>query len=247
VLTRRDFLKGASLLPLARLLPRSTWELAAQAQAETFAFFTQHQAAVVREATARIIPGPTDDPLEAGHPGAREANVVRYVDVLLTALDHQPEHIHAGGPFGAAMNQFVALSAQQRRGWTTRIAALKKAYTDGIALLDSMAGGDFSTASTMTQDQVLTSSEAGDFLEILYTHAIEGTYSHPVYGGNTNKSGWTEIKFPGDSQPHGYNAGEVGNSDGPDVVDAAGVVGQLLAAFSTSARARAAAMRSYGR
>src|SRR5205085_12194151 len=73
--SRRDFIKGVSLLALARLIPPSAWEAVAEAATETFAFFTAHQAAVVREATARIIPGPTDDPLETGHPGAREANV----------------------------------------------------------------------------------------------------------------------------------------------------------------------------
>jgi len=243
VLSRRDFLKGISLLPLARLVPMPVWETAAQAAAETFTFFTAHQAAVVREATARIIPGPLDDPLETGHPGAREANVVRFVDVLLSALDHQPEQIFGGGPYGAAMNQFVPLSVQQRRGWQQRITALKKAYRDGIAQLDAAAGGDFTTASQMDQDQILMSGDVADFLDILYTHAIEGTYSHPLYGGNANESGWTEIKFPGDSQPRGYTAAEVGNGDGPDPVDPTGVVGMVLGSLTTSARARAAASR----
>ncbi len=219
------------------------WESAASAVAQTLAFFTDHQAAVVREATARIIPGPSDDPLEAGHPGAREANVVGYVDLLLSALDAKPERVHAGGPFGAAMNQFVALSAQQRRGWEQRLAKLKTAYRDGIALLDSMAGGDFTTASAMQQDQILMSPEAAAFLDVLYTHAIEGTYSHPVYGGNAARVGWTEIKFPGDSQPRGYTASEVGDSDGPDVVDPTGVVAMVIQSFSTNAASRAAASR----
>ena len=48
-------------------------------------FFTAHQAAVVEAATARIAPGPRDDPAEAGHPGAREAGVTGYIDALLAA------------------------------------------------------------------------------------------------------------------------------------------------------------------
>ncbi|HZN14816.1 MAG TPA: gluconate 2-dehydrogenase subunit 3 family protein [Acidimicrobiales bacterium] len=228
MLSRRDFLKGVSLLPLARLVPLPAWERAAQAATETFAFFTAHQAAVVREATARIIPGPLDDPLEMGHPGAREANVTRFIDVLLSALDHHPEHIYAGGPYGTGAGQFVALSTQQRRAWETRIAALKKAYRDGVVVLDSIAGGDFSTASALDKDQFLLDDRAAGFLEILYTHAIEGTYSDPVYGGNTNRSGWTEIKFPGPSMPRGYTRAEVSASDGPDVIDPTGVVAQVL-------------------
>ena len=49
-------------------------------------FFTSHQAAVVEAATARIAPGPADDPAEAGHPGAREAGVTGYIDSMLGAL-----------------------------------------------------------------------------------------------------------------------------------------------------------------
>lgn len=220
-------------MPLAGLVPRAVWETAAGAATETFEFFTTHQAAVVREATARILPGPLDDPLEAGHPGAREANVVRFVDVLLSALDHHPEHLYGGGPFGAAANQFVAPSTQQRRGWELRIAKLKKAYRDGVALLDSLAGGDFSTAPAMQQDQMLMSADAAGFLDILYTHTLEGTYSDPFYGGNANRSGWTEIKFPGPSMPRGYTAAEVGQSDGLDVIDPTGVVAQLLQFLSS--------------
>jgi gluconate 2-dehydrogenase gamma chain len=231
VLTRRDFLKGVSLLPLARLVPLPVWDRAAAAAEETFAFFTPHQAAVVREATARIIPGPTDDPLEMGHPGAREANVTRFIDVLLSALDHHPEHIYGGGPFGAPATQWVALSVQQRRGWEQRIATLKKAYRDGVTLLDSLAGGDFTTASAMDKDQYLMSDQAAAFLDVLYTHAIEGTYSDPMYGGNANRSGWTEIKFPGPSMPRGYTRAEVSQSDGLDVIDPTGVVGQVLDAL----------------
>src|SRR6516164_7195462 len=49
-------------------------------------FFTGHEAAVVEAATARIVPGPEDDPAEAGHPGAREAGVTDYIDLMLGAL-----------------------------------------------------------------------------------------------------------------------------------------------------------------
>lgn len=241
VLGRRDFLKALSLIPLARLVPLGTWEAAAAA--EMFEFFTAHEADVVREATARILPGPDDDPLELGHPGAREANVVRFVDVLLSALDYKPERIHAGGPHGAGINAFVSLSATQRKAWGKKLAALRAAYRAGVPLLDSLAGGDFAAASALQQDQALTSPDAAAFLEVLYTHTIEGTYSHPVYGGNAGRSGWAEIKFPGDSQPRGYTREEVGNSDGPDVIDPTGVVGMVLNALTASATARAAASR----
>ena len=65
-------------------------------------FFTAHQAAVIEDATARIAPGPADDPDEAGHPGAREADVTGYIDSMLAqlgALDGAAPLIFAGGPW----------------------------------------------------------------------------------------------------------------------------------------------------
>ena len=52
--------------------------------ARVLRFFTSHQAAVVEDATARIAPGPRDDPAEG--PGAREADVTGYIDTMLGTL-----------------------------------------------------------------------------------------------------------------------------------------------------------------
>ena len=164
-----------------------------------------------------------------GHPGAREANVVRYIDTLLGALALTPERIHAGGPWsnrsgGDAdhMATFLALSATQRQAWARRLGLLQKEYVDGVKALDAAASGDFVAADNITKDQVLTA--AGAFRDLLFTHAIEGTYSIPEYGGNEGLSGWHEIKFKGDSQPRGYTPAEVTNSDGVDVYVPTGVV-----------------------
>src|SRR5579862_3598356 len=64
-------------------------------------FFTGHQAAVVEDATARIAPGPQDDPAEAGHPGAREAGVAGYIDAMLGALAVIEAADASGGGTGA--------------------------------------------------------------------------------------------------------------------------------------------------
>jgi hypothetical protein len=250
--SRRRFLQGASLLGLASLLPAELLHWArAQAAGAGYLFFDDHQAAVVREATARMIPGPLDDPLELGHPGAREANVVRYIDTLLGALTVTPERIHAGGPWsnrsgGAAdyMAKFVPLSAAQRRGWERKLASLQKQYADGVKALDAAASGDFVAADNNTKDQVLTA--AGAFRDLLFTHAIEGTYSIPEYGGNQNLVGWTEIKFKGDSQPRGYTPAEVTNSDGVDVYAPTGIVADLIAQLGVAAQALVR-QRTYGR
>ena len=64
-LSRRDFIKGVGLVPLAAALPAPVLAKALADTSNSYRFFTPHEAAVVIEATARIIPGPTDDPTEA--------------------------------------------------------------------------------------------------------------------------------------------------------------------------------------
>ena len=251
-ISRRQFIQGASLLGLAALVPAEVLHWArAEAAATGFLFFDDHQAAVVREATARMIPGPTDDPLEMGHPGAREANVVRYIDTLLGALTLSPEKIHAGGPWsnrsGGTTNYmatFIPLTAAQRLGWERKLASLQKQYADGVKALDAAASGDFVGADNNTKDQVLTA--AGAFRDLLFTHAIEGMYSIPEYGGNQDLVGWKEIKWKGDTQPRGYTPAEVTNSDGVDVYVPTGVVADLLSQLGVAAAA-AVRQRPYGR
>jgi hypothetical protein len=97
-----------------------------------------------------------------------------------------------------------------------------------VVALDAAAGGDFAALPGPAKDLVLASSDVAAFRDLLFTHAIEGTYSVPEYGGNENLSGWIEIKFPGDSQPRGYTAEEVGESDGPDPYAPTGVIATVL-------------------
>src|SRR5262249_57673521 len=78
-------------------------------------FFSGHQAAVVEDATARIAPGPGDDPAEAGHPGAREAGVTGYIDAMLGALAAVGAVDASGGGDGAPGPVIFA-----RRPWSNR-------------------------------------------------------------------------------------------------------------------------------
>jgi Gluconate 2-dehydrogenase subunit 3 len=218
-LSRRRFLQAAGLLPLAAALPRGLLARAFAAPAsQPYVFFDTHEGAVIVEATARLIPGPDDDPLEAGHPGAREANVVRYIDTLLGAFAFSTPRIFAGGPYSDRkggdenyMADFIPLSAVQEQQWRARIAELQKRYRDGINALDGAAGGDFTKATPDQQDQALNGVPG--FRDLLFQHAIEGFLSAPEYGGNANAVGWQEIRFPGDSQPRGYTPDEVSRQE----------------------------------
>jgi hypothetical protein len=204
----------------------------------TYRFFTGHQAAVVEDATARIAPGPADDPAEAGHPGAREAGVTGYIDTMLGALDGLTEtapKIFAGGPWSNrhapgpdAMARFIALDAVTVIAWRKRLEGWQKQYKDGIATLDRLAGGDFTAAAPQEQDKILAGQEASTFTSLLFEHTIEGLYANPEYGGNRGLVGWTGIGFPGDSQPTGYTLSEVERSDGRDPVAETGIVADVL-------------------
>ena len=209
--------------------------------AGAFRFFTAHQAAVVEAATARLAPGPADDPAEAGHPGAREAGVTGYIDRMLSALGAagrgQPPvpAIFAGGPWSNRhapgpdlMASFIRPDPLAGIAWRKRLAGWRAQYARGVAALDALAGGDFSAAAPGHQDAVLARHEASAFTSLLFEHTIEGLYSVPEYGGNRGLAGWKDISYPGDAQPRGYTADEVERSDGRDLVDDSGIVADVL-------------------
>jgi hypothetical protein len=212
--SRRAVLGGLSLLPLAAVMRGA---LPAASADPGYRFLTPHQAAVLDAATRRLIPGPNDCPLEVGSPGAHEANVVNFLDRMLSVFDVTPADVHAGGPWsnraGGAqdyMAVFVPLNRAQTYAWQQRLTQLRNQYASGIALLDQLAGGDFTAIKPAKQDLILVQGQATTFTNILFGHTIEAMYSNPEYGGNANLVGWKDIKYPGDSQPRGYTPFEVG-------------------------------------
>jgi hypothetical protein len=230
--SRRTVLGGLTLLPLAAAIPGF---LPAASADTPYRFLTPHQAAVLDAATRRLIPGPADDPFERGHPGAAEANVVRYLDTMLAAFSFSPPEVHAGGPWSNRaggtedfMAEFVPLNRAQTDAWQQRIANLQSQYTTGIGLLDQLAGGDFTTVSKSRQDSILSQGQALSFTQLLFGHTIEGMYSVPEYGGNANLVGWQDILWPGDIQPRGYTDAEVEAAQ-RDALAASGIISMLLA------------------
>jgi hypothetical protein len=213
-----------------------------------FRFFTEHEAAVIQAAAARLVPGPQDDPTEKFYdsPGATEAGVVYYIDHMLGAFTFKVPKIFAGGPWSDRhgghenyMKHFVPLAPRQRVAWKQRIAQLQAAYRKAVKQLDTAAGGDFATAPTSKQDQVLT--DLAQVRDLIFGHVIEGMYAVPEYGGNRDTAGWKGVYWPGDAQRRGYTAHEVETSDGPDVVvltsTETAVLGQLgLVAAARRAR-----------
>jgi hypothetical protein len=236
-LSRRGFLAGATLLPLAGLVPGLLAEARAADPATSYRFFDAHQAAVLDAAMRRLVPGPDDDPLEAGHPGAAEAKALRYLDVLLSVFSFDPPRIFAGGPWSDRhaegpdhFAEFVPPDDPQTLSWRTRIADLRQRYAAGVRLLDDQAGGDFTAVPALQQDSVLASSACTAFTALLFSHTIEGMYSAPEYGGNAGLVGWREIGYPGDIQPRGYTAAELEEQQ-VSVIDPTGITAQVVAEF----------------
>jgi hypothetical protein len=212
--------------------------------------FTDHERAVVEEATARLIPGPTDDPTEAGHPGAREAGVVDYINGLLGALRYDKPLVYGGGPFSNRsgnshddMADFLPLNDALRSHWKARVDGLTTCYRAGIPALDRLAGGDFTKATKAQQDAALAKNPkiahlpqgATGFTDVLFQHAIEGCYAVPEYGGNHDLVGWKEIKFAGDRQPKGYTDAQVSQPDPPDPLQPAGIVDKAVKLITATA------------
>ena len=151
VVPRRRVLKGAGLAGLAMLLPP---ELLAACNADRgseqerraigrFWCSSTHEAEVVEEATARLVPGPLDDPSEAGHPGAREANVTRYIDTMLGALSFTRPRSSPAGPSATGQGRrpttwrrFLGLTPAEASGWTQRSGELRDEYRQGVNTLD---------------------------------------------------------------------------------------------------------------
>ena len=229
--SRRAVLGGLSLLPLATAVPGV---LPAASADTAFRFLTPHQAAVLDAATRRLIPGPEDHPLEIGSPGAHEANVVQFLDIMLSAFSFSPPMVQAGGPWSNRaggtqdfMADFVPLDRAQTFAWQQRIADYREQYTNGIALLDQLAGGDFTKVSKLRQDFILARGKALSFTQLLFGHTIQAMYAVPEYGGNAGLVGWQDIKFPGDNQPRGFTNAEVEAPEW-DVIGTSGIIDVLL-------------------
>jgi hypothetical protein len=242
--SRRSVVTAFGLIPLASLAPSLLAESQARAAAgRGYRFFNAHQAAVVKAAAARLVPGPNDDPTEKvlNSPGATEADVIRYIDTMLSAFDHHRPKIFAGGPWSNRagghvdhMRHFVKPARRQVVAWTKRTRQLRHQYAAAVKKLDAASSThNFASAPQLEQDQILT--KLNGVRELIFGHTIEGMYSVPEYGGNAHTLGWKSISWPGDSQPKGYTAHEVERNDGEDPVVVGGVVQAALDQLQTAA------------
>lgn len=162
--------------------------------------------------------------------GATQAHAAWYLDQLLGAFDVDPPRIYAGGPYSGrhggqdGFSRFQPLTRVEEIRWRTYIegslgmierefngpvVGLRQRYEEGLASINKMAlsseGKPF-TALDLKQRQTILLKIEEDFRQLVYEHAVEGTYGDPVYGGNFEMRGWRTIDYEGDRLPIGYTA-----------------------------------------
>ncbi|APV43759.1 gluconate 2-dehydrogenase gamma chain [Dehalogenimonas formicexedens] len=139
---------------------------------ETFLFFNAVEAATVKAAFGRLLPGSASDP------GAVEAGAHIYVDRALNG---------AYANLGMAYHRgLTAMNAYSQSKFTKNFGDLTTTQQDSV--LTDMQGG---TATGFY------APGSGEFFSLLLKHMTEGTFCDPLYGGNQNLVGWKMIGYPG--------------------------------------------------
>ena len=190
---RRAFLKGAAvgagavagatLVPNALAQtdkPDTTGQAPAPAHAHGSApglgaFFNTEDAATVAAFAERLVPG------APGKPGARDADVLNYIDLALSGAYADQQYFYRQG--------LACLEAHCRKTYRAPFRRLSAAQQDEvIAALEQGKASEF------------TWPPAAAFFNTLRTHTMEGMFADPIYGGNKEFAGWRLVGFPG-AQP----------------------------------------------
>ena len=197
---RRAFLKGAAAgagaiagtglapqaIPQALAKPQERHKTAAADAADApahmrasgeghGAFLNDEDAATVMAFTERLMPG------APGMPGAREADVLNYIDLALAGA-------------------YADLQDFYRRGLAQLDAFCQQAHQASFARLDAARQDAVITALEEGKATGFTWPTAQAFFNTLRTHTMEGMFADPVYGGNKDFAGWRLVGFPG-AQP----------------------------------------------
>ena len=136
------------------------------------AFFNTDDAATVSAFAERLMPG------GPGLPGARDADVLNYIDLALAGAYADQQDFYRRG--------LASLEAYCRKTYQAPFRRLTGAQQDEVVTaLEAGKAGEFTWPS------------AAAFFGTLRTHTMEGMFADPVYGGNRNFAGWKLVGFPG--------------------------------------------------
>jgi gluconate 2-dehydrogenase gamma chain len=164
------------------------------ADAPAYLFLQPDEAAFIRAASARLIPG------DARSPGAREADVTNFIDKALASPWGSGADMYASGPWQPGTpQQGYQLKFTPAELYRTALAVIKQTLSD--------AGTPFGKMHEAEQDAYLTKLESGTedldgvpsavFFSMLLQNTLEGYLADPIYGGNKDMVGWKAIGFAG--------------------------------------------------
>ena len=186
---RRAFLVGAAVgagaVAGAKLVPNALAQTDAAPTTGTAApvhsraggvglgtFFNSEDAATVAAFTERLVPG------APGKPGARDANVLNYIDLALSGA-------------------YADLQYFYRRGLASLDAYCRKTYKEPFRRLSAGQQDEVITALEQGKASEFTWPSAVAFFNTVRTHTMEGMFADPIYGGNKDFAGWRLVGFPG--------------------------------------------------
>ena len=139
------------------------------------AFLNDDNAATVAAFTERLMPGAPN------MPGARDADVLNYIDLALAGAYADQQDFY-------------------RRGLAQLDAYCQSTYKQSFVQLDAAKQDAVITALEEGKTTGFTFPTAQAFFNTLRTHTMEGMFADPVYGGNKDFAGWRLVGFPG-AQP----------------------------------------------
>jgi gluconate 2-dehydrogenase gamma chain len=193
-LSRRSFLKAASLAAVPAVLPAAAHAAAAPAaKPAPYLFFSPDEAAWIEAAVARLIPA---DPTG---PSAVEAGVPRYLDRQLAGAWGAGERLFRSGPWQeGAPTQGYQLPFTPAELFRNALRVLVKEQAGGAPFAKSPASAQDDYLKKLESDKRDLGGVPSDvFFKSLLEVTIEGYFSDPVYGGNQDMRAWEMIGFPG--------------------------------------------------
>jgi gluconate 2-dehydrogenase gamma chain len=140
--------------------------------AEHGAFFNHADAATIAAFTERIMPS------EPGKPGARDADVLNYIDLALAGA-------------------YAELQDFYRRGLASLDAHCRATYKESFLHLTPEKQDEVIAALEEGKASEFTYPTAREFFVTLRIHTMEGMFADPLYGGNRDFAGWRLVGFPG--------------------------------------------------
>src|SRR5215475_9272949 len=136
------------------------------------AFFNSEDAATLAAFTERLMPG------APGLPGARDAEVLNYIDLALAGA-------------------YADLQDFYRRGLAQLDAYCRK--THGVPFVRLPVAGQDEVIKAVEEDKAgeFAWATAQAFFTTIRTHTMEGMLADPIYGGNRDFAGWRLVGFSG--------------------------------------------------